>query len=228
MSRRVYIEASATGRPQFVSAKRSRSHGHRHRHHRHAHVKKDYYRVSVDEWNRTKERERCLEDTNRSLAAQVAALKSSLATSQAEAHRLCHVVVPQLQKQVNLLAADNDALRKSLENASHNEGKHCRDEEKLKHAAEKLEKEKKELKDENCSLKDKIKHLQRQVEQGCGRKASDLFREIEYWRDQYRYWKRKYEDSKAVQNVISDTLDVRTEKMKAYEEILRRRQILKV
>ncbi|QPG97835.1 hypothetical protein C2857_006923 [Epichloe festucae Fl1] len=235
MSRRFYVETSAAGKNQFVSIKRSRSHGHRHHHHHHHHhlpkhdpclETRDYYKVRVDEWDRIKERERCLQDTNSRLVAEVNTLKASLASAQAEAHDLCHVVVPQLQKQISVLAADNEALRKSLDNACNNEGRHCREEDKLKQTIDGLEKEKKELSDENCGLKDKIEHLQRQVEQSCGRRSSELLGEIDYWRDQYRYWKGKYEDTKRVHDDISVTLDIRTEKMKAYEEILKRRRII--
>jgi chromosome segregation ATPase len=218
MSRRFYIETSASGKQQFVSINRSRYHDH--------HVEHEYYKVSVDEWNHLKERERCLDETNKSLIAEVSALKAGLAAAQGEAHHLCHVVVPQLQHQVHLLSADNDALRKSLDNAAQNEGKHCREEEKLKETIDKLEKEKKELKDENHTLKDKIKSLQRQVESGCSRRMTELIREVDYWRDQYRYWKDKYEDAKRSHDDICVTLDIRTEKMRAYEDILKRRRII--
>ncbi|OAQ61002.1 axonemal dynein light chain domain-containing protein [Pochonia chlamydosporia 170] len=224
MSRRFYLETSATGKQQFVSIKRSRSHGHHHHHHHH--VEQDYYKVSVEEWNQIKERERCLEETNKSLVAEVSALKASLAAAQGEAHHLCHVVVPQLQHQIHLLTVDNESLRKTLDNACHHQGKRCRDEDKLKQTIDKLEKDKKDLKDENCSLKDKIKHLQRQLESGCGRRTSELLREIDYWRDQYRYWKDRYEDTKRNHDDICVTLDIRTEKMRAYEEILKRRRII--
>ncbi|KAK2598010.1 hypothetical protein QQS21_005847 [Conoideocrella luteorostrata] len=226
MSKRFYIETSAAGKQQFVSIKRSRSHGHHH-HHRDPCVEtQDYYKVRVDEWNRLKERERCLEDTNCRLVAEVNTIKAALADAQGQAHHLGHVIVPQLQNQVNLLTADNEALRKSLNNACQNEGHHGREIVKLKQTIDKLEKDKRELKDENCSLKDRVKHLQRQVEQSCSRRTSELLREIDYWRDQCRYWKGKYENTKQVHDEIVVTLDIRTEKMRAYEEILKRRRII--
>ncbi|KAG8423169.1 hypothetical protein J3458_000084 [Metarhizium acridum] len=134
MSRRIYLETTASGKHQFVSIKRSRSHGHHHHHHHH--VEHEYYKVSVEEWDSIKERERCLEDTNRSLAAEVSSLKASLTAAQGDAHNLRHVVVPQLQNQ------------------------HSRDAERLRQTIDKLEKEKKDIKDENHSLKDRVKHLQ--------------------------------------------------------------------
>ncbi|KAG5925805.1 hypothetical protein E4U42_003916 [Claviceps africana] len=245
MSRRFYIETSASGKNQFVSIKRSRSEGHHHHHHHHHRHKKhhgdhhhpspqpqpqetysdaqDYYKVRVDDWNHIKERERFL-------AAEVGALKASLAAAQAEANNLSQVVVPQLQSQIGVLTTDNDALRKSLDNAGNNESKHCREEEKLQQTIEKLKKDEKELKDENVGLKDKVKNLQRQVEQGeSGRRsrASDLLLdEIEYWRNLYRHWKDKHDDTKRLHDDVCVTLEIRTEKMKAYEEILKRRRII--
>lgn len=232
MSQRFYFETSSSGKQQFVSIKRSRSHGHHHKHHHHEHHEHrehhehEYYKVKRDVWDRMKERERCLEDINKSLIAEVNALKSRLSTAEAEAHHLCHVVVPQLQNQVNVLSADNEALRRSLDNACQNECRHGRDEEALKQTIEKLEVEKKELKAENCSLKDKIKHLQRQVDAGCGRRTSELIREIDYWKEQYRWWKSKFEDTKQRHDDVCVTLEIRTEKMRAYEEILKRRRII--
>ncbi|KAG5932107.1 hypothetical protein E4U53_001488 [Claviceps sorghi] len=242
MSRRFYIETSASGKNQFVSIKRSRSHDqhhhHRHKkhhgdqhHHHHHHAQpqetyfdtRDYYKVRVDDWNHIKERERCL-------AAEVDALKASLAAAQADANHLGQVVVPQLQTQIGVLTTDNDALRKSLDKAGNNESKHCREEEKLQQTIEKLEKEEKELKDENVGLKDKVKNLQRQMEQGeSGRRsrASNLLLdEIEYWRNLYRHWKDKHDDTKRLHDDVCVTLEIRTEKMRAYEEILKRRRII--
>ncbi|KAG6010891.1 hypothetical protein E4U21_002560 [Claviceps maximensis] len=283
MSRKFYIETSPTGKSQFVSIKRSRSQGNHHDHpHQHCHKKhhvshhhhhpsqetyfeaQEYYRVRVEDWNRIKERERCLEEKNTRLVADVSALKASLATAQAEADKLNQVVVPQLQTQITVLTADNEALRKSLENAGNNEGKHCREEEKLNHTIEKLDKEKKELKDENGSLKDrlkqameklgkekkelrdentglkdKLKDLQRQMEQGvCGSRCSRsrshsrsrssdlLLDEIEHWRNLYRHWKDRHDDTKRLHDDVCATLEIRTEKMRAYEEILKRRRII--
>lgn len=263
MSRRFYVETSTSGKNQFVSIKRSRSHGHHHhKHHSHKHETyyetQDYYKVRVDEWNRIKERERCLQDANGRLADEVKTLKASLAAAQEKANNLGQVVVPQLEKQVGVLTTDNEALRKSLEDACNSEGRHCREEDKLKQTVERLEKEKKEvteengslkeenrslkdedrslkdedrslkeenrsLKEEYFSLKDKMKLLQRQ---GRGRCSLELLREIDYWYDQYRYWKGKYDDAKRVHDDVCVTLEIRTEKMRAYEEILKRRRII--
>ncbi|KAG5999958.1 hypothetical protein E4U54_001606, partial [Claviceps lovelessii] len=300
MSRRFYIETSASGKHQFVAIKRSRSrsrsrshshhrhkkhHGshhhdhdhdhdhddHRHRHHHPPHETysepQEYYKVRVEDWNHIKERERCLQETNTRLVAEMDTLKASLATAQAEAHNLSQVVVPQLQSQINVLTTDNDALRKSLDNAGSNEGKHCREEEKLQQTIERLDKEKKELKDENSGLKDKVKDLQRQMDKEkketknensdlkdkvkdlqrqmehmeqtrcngrCSRsrshsrsRSSDLLLdEIEHWRKLYRIWKDKHDEAKRLHDDVCVTLEIRTEKMRAYEEILKRRRII--
>ncbi|KAG5971340.1 hypothetical protein E4U55_001245 [Claviceps digitariae] len=257
MSRRFYIETSASGKNRFIAIKRSRSHSH-HDHHHHRHKKhhgshhhdhsqsqetcfetQDYYKVRVDDWNHLKERERHLQEANSHLATEVSTLKANLAAVQAEAHNLSQVVVPQLHSQIGILTTDNEALRKSLDNAGNNEGKHCREEEKLKQTIDKLDKEKKELKDENATLKDKLKTLQRQTERGgcdgrCSRsrsrsrsRSSDLLLdEIEHWRNLYRHWKDKHDDAKRLHDDVCATLEIRTEKMRAYEEILKRRRII--
>lgn len=223
MSRRWYLETTPSGKQQFISIKRSRSHGHHHHHHRHEH---DTFKVGREEWNRLVERERCLDETNKSLVCEVSALKASLSTAQAEAHHLCHVVVPQLQGQINVLCADNDALRRSVDNAGQNSSRHCREEERLKQTIDKLEKDKDDLKKENADLREKVKCLSRQVEQGCGRRLSDLLRDVDYWKDQCRYWKSKFEDMRQRHDDTCGILEIRTKKMRAYEEILKRRRII--
>ena len=227
MSRRWYFETTPTGKEQFVSIKRSRSHHHRrHHHHHHHHPEHDTIRVGRDEWNRLAERERCLDEANKSLVAEVSALKASLSAAQAEAHHLCHVVVPQLQGQINVLLADNDALRRSLDNAGNSSSKHCHELDRLKGIIAALEKEKCALAADNAGLKDKIKSLAKQLEQACGRRVSDLLADIDYWKDQVRYWKCKFEDTRRRHDDTCGMLEIRTEKMRAYEEILRRRRII--
>ncbi|KAJ6439594.1 intermediate filament protein domain-containing protein [Purpureocillium lavendulum] len=235
MSRRWYFETTPAGKEQFVSIKRSRSHHHRHYHHKdplgghhhhHHHGDHDTYRVSRDEWNRLVERERCLEETNKSLVAEVAALKASLSAAQAEAHHLCHVVVPQLQGQVNVLAADNEALRRSLDSAGNSSAKHCHELDRLKQTIAALEKEKCTLADDNACLRDKVKSLARQLEQACGRRVADLLADVRYWKDQVHHWKCQFEETRRRHDDTCGMLEIRTEKMRAYEEILRRRRII--
>ncbi|KZZ91525.1 hypothetical protein AAL_06761 [Moelleriella libera RCEF 2490] len=229
MSRRFYLETTPTGKKQFVSVKRSRSDGHdgHHYHHHNPCLEtQDYYKVKVDEWNRIKERERCLENANACLAMEINTLKAALVVSQGEAHQLQQVVIPKLQDQVKVLVTDNENLRKSLDKACQSEAGHGREEEKLKQTVEGLEREKKEIKEENSSLKGKVEHLKRQVEQGCGRRVSELIREIDQWRERSRYWKGRYEETKRLHDDVCFVLDIRQDKIRAYEEILKRRRII--
>ncbi|KAG6314033.1 hypothetical protein E4U44_002086 [Claviceps purpurea] len=271
MSRRFYIETSTSGKTKFVSIKRSRTpnghqhhhhhrHGKLHHHHHHHHLPKqppqepcpdpqDYCKVRIDDYNSLKERERTLQESQTRLLADIEFLQTSLSTAQAEAHNLSQVLVPQLQNQLGILTTDNDALRKSLDKASSNEEKHCRQTEKLKQKVEKLKNEKKERREENKGLREKLAqaqaHRQRQGGEGCGSRRSgtgtgsgsgsgtgtgsrsgmsELLREIEYWKGLYRHWKDRYEDVKRRYEDVVRTLDVRTEKVRVYEEILSKRR----
>ncbi|KAG5925067.1 hypothetical protein E4U61_003757 [Claviceps capensis] len=277
MSPSFYIETSTSGKTKFVSIKRSRTpnghqHHHHHRHgklqhhHHHHHLPKqppqepcpdpqDYCKVRIDDYNSLKERERTLQESQTRLLADIEFLQTSLSTAQAEAHNLSQVLVPQLQNQLGILTTDNDALRKSLDKASSNEEKHCRQTEKLKQKMEKLKNEKKERREENKGLREKLAqaqaHRQRQGGEGCGSRRSgtgtgtgtgtgsgsgtgsgtgsrsgmsELLREIEYWKGLYRHWKDRYEDVKRRYEDVCRTLDVRTEKVRVYEEILSKRR----
>ncbi|OAA70353.1 hypothetical protein ISF_02327 [Cordyceps fumosorosea ARSEF 2679] len=129
---RITIETSASGQ-QYVSIQRSRSgsrqtHHHHHlppsqppHHHHHHH---EYVRVLRETWNRMLEREAVLDKTNKGLLCEVANLKKGLQAAQAEAHRLCSVVIPQLECQINNLSAENEALRRELQNATGSCGRH--------------------------------------------------------------------------------------------------------
>ncbi|KAG6069952.1 hypothetical protein E4U16_007258 [Claviceps sp. LM84 group G4] len=275
MSRRFYIETSATGKTKFISIKRSRTpnghqhhhhhrHGKLHHHHHHHHLPKqppqepcpdpqDYCKVRIDDYNSLKERERTLQESQTRLLADIELLQTSLSTAQTEAHTLSQVLVPQLQNQLGILTTDNDALRKSLDKASSMEEKHCRQTDKLKQKVEKLKNEKKERREENKGLREKLAQAHRQRQQsegsGCRRSGSgtgtgpgpgsgsgtgsgsgsgsgmsELLREIEYWKGLYRHWKNRYEDVKRRYEDVCRTLDVRTEKVRVYEEILSKRR----
>lgn len=230
MSRRWYFETAPSGKEQIISVKRSRTHRH---HHHHRHHDPDSYRVSRDEWNRLVERERCLAETNRGLTDEVNALRTSLSAAQAEAHHYSHNVVPQLQGQVNALTADNEALRLSVDNAARQS---C-EEERLRQIIDKLEKDKCCLEQARCSLerenadlkaetRERIRCPSRPMEPGCGRRLPDLSRDAEYWKDQCRQWRSKFEDTRRRHDDTCGILEIRTEKMRAYEEILKRRRII--
>lgn len=223
MSKRWYVETTAEGRRQFVAVKRSRSYG-GHHHHHHVH-EIDYIKVSREEWNGLVEKERTLTEANQSLVAECHALKSSLAASQSEVQRLNNVAC-QLQNQNAVLVADNEGLRRSLDCASDNAAKHHLEAEKLRCRVAKLEKENKELKEDVCDLRGRVKSLAKQLEQSCGHRISEMTRDVEYWKDQVRYWKCRYEEWRKRCDDTVTILDTRSQKMRAYEEILQRRGIL--
>lgn len=172
------------------------------------------------------ERERVLAETNKVLVAESIAIKGQLSAAHAEAHNLCHVVVPQLQAQIATLVADNESLRRTLDNAGNNSSKHCREEDRLRHKAERMEKENKALKEDNSDLRTRVACLSRQLEQSSSRRLADLVRDVDYWKEQTRFWKGKFEDTKRRHDDACGTLEIRTEKMRAYEEILKRRRII--
>ncbi|PHH86243.1 hypothetical protein CDD83_10526 [Cordyceps sp. RAO-2017] len=246
MSRRWYFEATPSGKEQFITVKRHRSH--RHHHHYHRHHDPDTYRVGRDEWSRMVERERCLVETSKGLADEACALRASLSSAQADAHHFSSVVIPQLQNQINVLSADNDALRQSVDNAGNTAAQRTWGEDRLWKTIERLEKErnclergrveaekercglekdKSDLQAENADLRERIKCLSRQYEPGGSRRpSSDSPQDAEYWRGQCLYWKSKFEDTRRRHDDTCGVLEIRTEKMKAYEEILKRRRII--
>ncbi|KJZ80455.1 hypothetical protein HIM_00305 [Hirsutella minnesotensis 3608] len=241
MSRRWYFETSPSGKEQVIAVKRT--HHHRHHRHHHRHHDPNVYKVSREEWNRLIEREQCLADTNRCLSDEVNTLRASLAAAQADAHNFSTVIVPQLQNQINVLAADNDALRRTIENAGDSTARRCREEERLCQIIDKLEKERNCLEKsraeaekarcclekENSTLRSEIADLRERlkcvtilpVNQGC-----DGQRDVEYWKEECRYWKAKFEDTRRRHDDTCGILEIRTEKMRAYEEILKRRRFL--
>ncbi|KAF7541346.1 hypothetical protein G7Z17_g11987 [Cylindrodendrum hubeiense] len=220
-SRRCFVDTDVDGRPQFVSIKRSRSYGH----HSHRHSC-DYYKVSKEEWKALAERNHALEEANQAFSVQNDSLRTTLSVAQAEAHHLNHAVVPQLQEQVAILAADNEALRRSIDSSSGSSTRTHRDIAKLRHKVSKLEKENQHVKDENSDLRVRLHELSKQIDQGVSRRVSELTREIEYWTNQRRFWKSKYEELLERYNGMCTILDTKTEKVEVYEDILRRHRII--
>lgn len=182
--------------------------------------------MSVEEWNILKERERVLDEQNRSLVGENKTLSASLSAAQAEIHRLENCVIAELQTQNNTLYADNQSLRRSIDNATEQAAKQCAEIEKLQCKVDKLEKENKETKDENCDLRSRIRSLSRQLDQSCNRRLSDLGRELEHWKNEARCWKLRFEGVDRRLCEALDMLEMRTERMKSYEEILKRRGII--
>lgn len=243
MSKRFFVETKSDGRQQFV-LQRSHSHGHHHHkhtlghighhiahhhghhhghhkgHHHGHHKKTDHGHVKIarEEWNSLLEREKHLEETNIVLAAENRTLKTDLEAVHAEAGHLT-ALVPQLKNEIAALYADNDALRRTVEKSGEHAAKQFRDMEKLECKLKKLEKEKKAIKEDNDDLRGRVKALSRQLDDTASRRMDDLVRQVEYWKDQFNTWKRRHEAT-----VI--TLNVRTEKMEQYGDILRRRGII--
>lgn len=216
-------------------------HHHHHHHHKHKHHKhhkhchdpepepvpcREYYKVSVEEWNILKERERCLDEQNRSLVDENKALRTSLSAAQADVHRLEHCVVPELQARNDALYADNQSLRRSIDNATEQAARHHAEMEKLRCRNDKLEKEAKDAREEACDLRDRIRHLTKQLDQSCNRRVAELARDVARWKEETRYWKSKFEDLERRHCEMLDTLEMRTERMEAYEELLKRRCII--
>ncbi|KAM0323000.1 hypothetical protein ACHAQA_009099 [Verticillium albo-atrum] len=208
MSRRYYVETSPSGRPQFVTLKRSRSHHHHHP------VEHDACYVSKDDWKALMERERCLREANDALTRENYSLKCSLQNTDGELRRY-QAWVPQLQDRIQALAADNASLRRSIDSAGGHSEKHYREIERLK---QKLLKADKEI---GC-LHDKVRDLLRRAGHGVQDRIDDLTGII-------HDWKRKFEVLDEHNVRLRRDLDNRnyviseqSERIAAYERIMRR------
>ncbi|PTB63870.1 hypothetical protein BBK36DRAFT_1143575 [Trichoderma citrinoviride] len=223
MAKRWFVETTPEGRQQFVSIKRSRSYGGHHNRVREI----DYIKVSLDEWNALVDKERKLEELNKSVVDEVNRLKSTAATAQAEAKRLTVVVVPGLEKQIGVLTIENEALRRSIDKTiGDSSSKHLREEERLRFKITKLEADNLELREENAGLREKNRSLSRQLEQSFSRRVSELLGDVEFWKHQYKHWRSRYDELLKRYNDIFDLMETRTRKMKAYEDILRRNDMI--
>ncbi|KAM0455842.1 hypothetical protein ACHAPV_002934 [Trichoderma viride] len=226
MTKRWFVETSPEGRQQFVSVKRSRSyHGHQDR------VREiDYVKVSLDEWNSLVEKERKLEEINKSVVDENNRLKT---TSQADAKRLAVVVVPSLEKQIASLSIENEALRRSIDKTGDSSSKHHREEDRLRYKAAKFEADNLALREENAALREKNRSLSRQIDQSFSRRVSELVAEADTWKHHFKYWQSRYNQLLKRYNDVYDLMETRTKKMKAYEEkanayedILRRNEMI--
>ncbi|RCI11904.1 hypothetical protein L249_4211 [Ophiocordyceps polyrhachis-furcata BCC 54312] len=236
MSRRWCFETTPSGREQIISVKRYRHHHHHHHQHRRPHQADD---KAKKEWDRLVDRERCLAEANKRLTDEVCALKTSLTNAQAEGQHLSQVVVVQLQNQMDGLAAENAALRQSVDCAA----KRCPELEemakRLQRERDCLEKSRIEadkayalLERENADLGQKIKCLSRRADAPppppppCDDRLRPLLRDAEYWKGKSQYWKDRYDDAARRLDDSCGILEIRTRKMRAYEEILRRRRFI--
>merc|ERR1712000_348413 len=227
MSPKFWVEAQSSGKPHFVKIKRSRSHhhhhdrhhhhhGHRHHKRRHSHWDEEYcppqyYTVSREEWDVLKERERLLNENNKVLAEENKCLRGDLAAAQDEVQRLTQCVVPEIQARNDALYAENAGLRRSLDKAADDAAKHHIELDRLQCRIDKLERDCKKFEGDNCDLRSRVKSLTRQLDDRCNRRIEDLMREVKYWRN-------KFLD-------LEEVLDLRTQRMKAYEDIMRCRGI---
>ncbi|KAH7320962.1 hypothetical protein B0I35DRAFT_428236 [Stachybotrys elegans] len=220
MAKKYVIETTATGRKQWAALKRS------HSHHHHLTGHHEYYRVTQEEWNAMVERERELQKSNKGLENENDTLKAALLTSQADIHRLNNHVVPRLQDQVASLFAENQSLRRSIDNVGDRNYKHHREVDRLNLKIEKLETENKLTRDENEDLRVRIKALSKQLDQGFNRRINELIQELDHWKEHFRHIKERYDYLKQQHEKLLDALEARTRKMEAYEDILKRRGII--
>ncbi|KAM0242422.1 hypothetical protein ACHAPO_000841 [Fusarium lateritium] len=226
MSRRCYVETSPDGRPQLVTLKRSRSYHHTHRH------QCDYYKVSREEWKTLIRQNELLDEANQAYAVQNETLRSRLHASEAETHRLCHVVIPSLNDQVAKLSRENECLRRAAEKpcdppvhilpiSTH----HHSELERLREKVCKLEKENKVLRDDNGDLRFRLRELSKQVDQSLSRRVADLTKQIEYWTNQSGFWKKKYDDLRERHLGLITIVESKTEKTEYYDDVLKRRRV---
>lgn len=175
--------------------------------------------VRKEEWDILKERDRILSENARILTAENQDLRNNITDVQAEAHRLEHIIIPDLQCQITTLQTDNAGLRRSLDNATEHAEKHHRE-------VERLEKENKNLREENVDLRSRIRSLNKQLDGSASRRVSELLREVDFLKGEIRHWKCKFEDIDRLYCEIRDKLESRTQRLEAYEEILKRRRII--
>lgn len=226
VSRRITIETSTSGQ-QYVSIQRSRSGKHHHSPHHHHHH--DYVKVARDVWDRMVERDQTMEKTNQGLICEIQSLKSNLCAAQTEVHRLSSVVIPQLECQIAKLVAENQGLRRDLENTTGSCGRHHAEIEALRIRIGHQDKELKDLRHEKAHLLRRVEGLLRQINShrcsggscggGCTKRVEDLQRDVAHWKD-------KFFDMQDRRNALSDLADVQERKMRTYEEILRRHGLL--
>ncbi|KOS22026.1 hypothetical protein ESCO_001736 [Escovopsis weberi] len=228
MAKRYFVETTPGGRQQVVSVKRSRSYGgHQNR------VREfDYIKVSLDEWNGLVEKERRLQQVNRTVVDETNAVRSALLSAQADNKRLTAVVVPGLDKQIASLTVENESLRRACAGAGDAPPaplpsaikKTYREEEKLRARVARLEEQAVELRSENVALQERNRSLQRKVdaEAESPERRADLVTDAEYWKGLSRSWRSRYLGLRKRYDELYDLLDTRSKKVRAYEDILER------
>ncbi|KAJ4150297.1 hypothetical protein LMH87_011052 [Akanthomyces muscarius] len=157
------------------------------------------------------------------LVCEVENLKKALAAAQAETHRLGSVVIPQLECQIANLSAENETLRRQLQNTTGRHVRHPAEVEALRIRICHQDKEIKDLKCDKASLERRLEDLLRQISQhrcggcggGCSSRIEELVRDAAQWKD-------KFFDMQDRRNALSDLADAQERKIRAYEDILRR------
>lgn len=170
-----------------------RSHSYHHHNHRHS---CEYYRVTRKEWRALNEQNQLYYEANQAFGVQNDELRSRL--SRAE-----DVVIPGLRNQIACLTADDKSLRCSGRNKPWQQD--C-----------KIEKENKKLKEDNADLRFRLRQLSKQLDQNLSRRVTDLSKQVDYW-------KNKFEDLRGRHIGLIAIMDAKSEEIKDYEEMLRRR-----
>jgi predicted nucleic acid-binding Zn-ribbon protein len=88
----------------------------------------------------------------------------------------------------------------------------------------KLDAENKEFKEENADLKIRVKALSKQLDQSFNRRIADLTKELEYWKENARGVRSRYEDIRQRYEDTLDALERQMKRIERYEDILRRRR----
>ncbi|KAM0740553.1 hypothetical protein ACQRIT_005737 [Beauveria bassiana] len=169
------------------------------------------------------QREAALDKANKDLVCEVGNLKKDLATAEAEVHRLGSVVIPQLECQITNLSAESQELRRQLQSATGSCGRHHVEIEALRIRICHQDKEIKDLECDKSNLERRVEELLRQIGShqgsgcggGCNRRIEDLTRDVVHWKDRFL-------DMQQRRNNLSEQLDEQGEKIRTYEEILRR------
>lgn len=179
--------------------------------------------MSAEQWEAHMERERVLEEANRQLTSDNHTACADLAAAQAEVRRLTENVIPELRSSNDVLYADNQALRASLDKAAEQASKHHGEVERLERKIDSFERENRELSDANDQLRSSVCSLMRQLDRrggcSCGRPVPEAALDA-------RYWRNRWDDLDKIYHDLLERFKWRTKRMEAYEDILRMRGII--
>lgn len=215
MTRRYYIETLPNGQRQLVYCRsRSRSRGGHDRPHGRT------LKVTREAWWRNRDGGRGLDDTAFRLRDEIPSLTADRATVGAE-NKGMRQTIPRLEGQVSLLAAENEGLRQSLRSAG-KESFRGQEVARLQSRIKGLEGENGQLRDDNSDLRARIKGLSRLVDDNLSRRVEELRRDVQQCRDQCLSWRLSYDHLRRSYDRVAEMLEARRERLRAYEDILRR------